>query len=96
MNINFEEFLQIVSSCQGDAFDVHEEISLGFSLMDKDKDGFITLKDLKQLCKDLKVDLQDDELDDMIYQADQDGDGKVSKEEFMNILMKTSLYTFQI
>ena len=79
-------------SCQGDSFDMHEEIIKGFSLMDKDKDGYITLNDLRTLCNELNLVLREEELDDMIFQADTDGDGKVSKEEFLQIMLKTSLY----
>jgi centrin-1 len=94
--INIDEFLQIVSSCQGDAFDFHEEITRGFSLMDKDKDGFISMQDLKTLCKEMDITLKDEELDDMIYEADSDGDGKVSKEEFVKMMLRTCLYSQQI
>ena len=79
-------------SCQGDSYDMHEEIIKGFSLMDKDKDGYITLKDLRTLCNELNLVLRQEELDDMILQADMDGNGKVSKEEFLQIMLKTSLY----
>ena len=52
---------------------------IGFSLMDKDKDGYITLKDLRTLCNELNLVLRQEELDDMILQADMDGNGKVSR-----------------
>ena len=60
--------------------------------MDKDKDCYITLKDLRTLCNEFNVVLREEELDDMIFQADTDGDGKVSKEEFVQMMLKTSLY----
>ena len=66
--------------------------AIGFSLMDKDKDGYITLKDLCTLCNELNFVLRQEELDDMILQADMDGNGKASKEEFLQIMLKTSLY----
>ena len=75
-----------------DSYDMHEEIIKGFSLMDKDKDGYITLKDLRTLCNELNLVLREEELDDMIVQADTDGEGKISKEEFVQIMLKTSLY----
>ena len=94
--VNIEEFFQIVSSCQGDSFDFHEEITKGFLLMDKDKDGFISLSDLRTLCKELDVALKDEELDDMIYEADLDGDGKVNQEEFVKMMLRTCLYNQQV
>ena len=92
IGVSFEDFLQIIVSCQGDSYDMHEEIIKGFSLMDKDKDGYITLKDLRTLCNELNLVLQEEELDDMIFHADMEGDGKVSKEEFVQMMLKTSLY----
>ncbi|EZG44370.1 putative centrin [Gregarina niphandrodes] len=48
--------------------------------------GFLTLSHLKQLCEELKEPIPDDELQRMIYEADQDGDGRVSFEDFMRIM----------
>jgi Ca2+-binding EF-hand superfamily protein len=36
--------------------------------------------------------MTDEELAEMIEEADRDGDGEISEEEFMRIMRKTSLY----
>ena len=36
--------------------------------------------------------MTDEELQEMIEEADRDGDGQVSEEEFMRMMKKTSLY----
>ena len=36
--------------------------------------------------------MTDEELQEMIDEADSDGDGEVSEEEFIRIMKKTSLY----
>ena len=36
--------------------------------------------------------MADEELQEMIEEADRDGDGQVSEEEFLRMMKKTSLY----
>ena len=36
--------------------------------------------------------MTDEELQEMIEEADRDGDGQVSEEEFLRMMKKTSLY----
>ena len=38
------------------------------------------------------VKLNDQELKEMIQEADKDGDSEVNEEEFVNIMMKTNLF----
>jgi Ca2+-binding EF-hand superfamily protein len=42
--------------------------------------------------KDLINSCTDEELQEMIDEADRDGDGEVSQEEFLRIMMKTNLF----
>lgn len=43
-NIDFEEFQQVIINKQGQSRDLHAEMSSGFHMMDKDGDGYISLK----------------------------------------------------
>lgn len=54
--------------------------------------GFITFKNLKRVAKELGENLTDEEIQEMIDEADRDGDGQVSEEEFFRIMKKTSLF----
>lgn len=71
---------------------VKDEISKVFSLLDLDKTGYITVENLRSVAKDLNEAITDEELQEMIAEADQDGDSKIDKLEFQNIMKKTSLY----
>jgi Ca2+-binding EF-hand superfamily protein len=51
-----------------------------FSLFDEEKTGYITIKNLKRVVKDLGENIDDSELQEMITKADLDNDGKVSEE----------------
>lgn len=44
------------------------------------------------MAKELGENLTDEEIQEMIDEADRDGDGQVSEEEFFRIMKKTSLF----
>jgi len=60
-----------------------------FCLFDDDATGKISFKNLKRVCKELGETLTDDELQEMIDEADRDGDGEINQEEFLRIMRKT-------
>jgi len=63
-----------------------------FKLFDDDGSGKITFRKLKRVAKDLGEELTDQELQDMIDEADRDGDGEVNEEEFLRMMKKTGLW----
>uniref|UniRef100_A0A8B9QYQ3 EF-hand domain-containing protein n=1 Tax=Anas platyrhynchos TaxID=8839 RepID=A0A8B9QYQ3_ANAPL len=76
----------------GSEKDSKEEILKAFRLFDDDGTGKISFKNLKRVAKELGENLTDEELQEMIDEADRDGDGEVSEQEFLRIMKKTSLY----
>ncbi|XP_031450249.1 caltractin-like isoform X1 [Phasianus colchicus] len=68
-----------------------EEILKGFKLFDYDGTGKISLEKLKLVATEVEEDITDEELQEMIDEADVDGDGKVDPEEFLRILTLTDL-----
>lgn len=71
---------------------LNDEISKVFNLLDLDKTGMITFNNLKSISKELNEEITDEELQEMINEADLDGDFQINKQEFYNIMKKTSLY----
>jgi len=63
-----------------------------FRLFDDDETGKISFKNLKRVAKELGENMTDDELQEMIDEADRDGDNEVNEEEFFRIMKKTSLF----
>lgn len=51
-----------------------------FSVFDKDGDGFISAEELRHVMSSLGEKLSDEELNEMIKEADVDGDGEVNFE----------------
>ncbi|XP_035720898.1 caltractin-like [Vespa mandarinia] len=89
--LSFEEFLNIMSVKMLEK-DPKEEILRAFRLFDDDETGKISFKNLKRVARELGENLTDEELQEMIDEADKDGDGEISQEEFMRIMRKTCLY----
>ena len=69
-----------------------EEIIKAFRLFDDDETGKISFKNLKRVAKELGENMTDEELQEMIDEADRDGDGEVNEAEFFRIMKKTSLF----
>ena len=88
--IDFNEFLDMMTAKMGER-DSREEILKAFRLFDDDETGKISFKNLKRVAKELGENMTDEELQEMIDEADRDGDSEVS-EEFFRIMKKTSLF----
>ncbi|NXU66839.1 CETN2 protein, partial [Horornis vulcanius] len=89
--ISFSDFLTVMSQKMAEK-DSKEEILKAFKLFDDDETGKISFKNLKRVAKELGENLTDEELQEMIDEADRDGDGEVNEQEFLRIMKKTSLY----
>jgi Ca2+-binding EF-hand superfamily protein len=72
--------------------DSKEEILKAFRLFDDDETGKISFKNLKRVAAELGEKISDEELREMIEEADRDGDGEINEEEFLRIMKKTNLY----
>lgn len=91
---DFAGFLEMVAKLQGISFDQHEEILQAFSYMDTDQDGFLSLGDLYKYSR--KAGLTKSDVREMLAEADKDGDGKISKEEYLTIMRQTNLFRIKI
>lgn len=89
--ISFADFLQVMTVKMAEK-DSNEEILKAFRLFDDDDTGKISFKNLKRVAKELGENLNDEELREMLDEADLDGDGEVNEEEFLRVMKKTSLY----
>jgi centrin-1 len=74
--INFDEFITIMQSKMGER-DSREEMVKAFRLFDDDETGKITFTKLKRVATELGENITDEELQEMIDEADRDGDGDV-------------------
>ena len=89
--IEFPDFMELMTGKISER-DPREEILKAFRLFDDDTTGKISLKNLKRVARELGETMNDDELQEMIDEADRDGDGEISEEEFIRIMKKTNLF----
>ncbi|VDD95596.1 unnamed protein product [Enterobius vermicularis] len=99
--IDFPEFLTMMARKMKDT-DSEEEIREAFrnilfctqiinspnlsKVFDKDGNGFISAAELRHVMTNLGEKLTDEEVDEMIREADIDGDGQVNYEEFVTMM----------
>ncbi|KAI8840898.1 centrin-1 [Chytridium lagenaria] len=88
--IDFNEFLELMTAKMAEK-DSREEILKAFRLFDDDETGKISFRNLKRVAKELGENLTDEELQEMIDEADRDGDGEINEDEFLRIMKKTGL-----
>lgn len=70
--------------------DSEEEIREAFRVFDKDGNGFISAAELRHVMTNLGEKLTDEEVDEMIREADIDGDGQVNYEGKYQQTIKTT------
>ncbi|OQR72310.1 caltractin-like [Tropilaelaps mercedesae] len=83
----FEEIIKI--RLREDPID---ETLKAFKLFDERNTGMISLEDLQRVAEELGANISEEELRQMIEEADSDGDGLVSEMEFLRIMKRTCLY----
>ena len=86
--IDFPEFLTMMARKMKDT-DSEEEILEAFKVFDKDGNGFISSAELKHVMTNLGEKLTDEEVDEMIREADVDGDRQINYEEFVKMMMSS-------
>merc|ERR1711869_189451 len=84
--IDFTEFLALMARKMKDT-DTEEELREAFKVFDRDNNGFISASELRHVMTNLGEKLTDEEVDEMIREADIDGDGQVNYQEFVKMLM---------
>merc|ERR1711927_132862 len=77
--IEFAEFLEMMTGKMGEKV---------FKLFDDDNTNKISFRNLARVAEELGENIDDGELQDMINQADRDGDGEINIDEFYRIMKK--------
>ncbi|XP_071079016.1 uncharacterized protein [Haliotis cracherodii] len=83
--IDFEEFLGMMAK-KMQSRDSEEEIKEAFKVFDKESKGYLTSDELRHIMTTMGEKLTHEDVDDMIREADLDGDGKIDYLEFSKML----------
>ena len=81
--INFAEFTKMMGKKMENS-DPVEDLREAFKIFDKNSDGKIDPNELKKVMVNIGEKLTDEEANEMIKEADVDGDGKVNYEGLYN------------
>ena len=84
--IDFKEFLGLMARKMRDA-DTEEELIEAFKVFDRDGNGLISGNELQHVMNSLGENISQDEVEEMIKEADLDGDGYINYEEFVKMIM---------
>ncbi|KFP30459.1 Calmodulin, striated muscle [Colius striatus] len=86
-SVDFGEFLALMARKMR-ASDSEEGIREAFRVFDKDGNGYISAAELRHVMTKLGEKLTDEEVDEMIKEADSNNDGQVNYEEFVRMMME--------
>jgi calmodulin len=80
--IDFHEFLVLLARKMR-----HAGADDELRVFDQDQNGFISRDELRHVLQNLGERLSDDELAEMLREADVDGDGQINYNEFAKVMM---------
>jgi calmodulin len=85
--LDFPEFLPMMARKMMDR-DSKGEIRETFKVFDRDNNDYISSAELRHVMASIGEKLADDEVDEMIREADRDGDGRIDYQEFVQLVMQ--------
>ena len=86
-NIEFLEFVDLMTTkLVKKRKETNVDLERAFSILDKSKKGFILCEKMNKIVTTLGEKLSVDEADELIKDLDQNKDGKITNEEFMNTM----------
>eukprot|EP00802_Teleaulax_amphioxeia_P011180 Tamp_11210.p2 GENE.Tamp_11210~~Tamp_11210.p2 ORF type:complete len:216 (-),score=49.12 Tamp_11210:71-718(-) len=84
-SVDYDEFVQLMTVKMASRDSKHEILKV-FKLFDDDHTGKISFSNLKRVIHMVGERLTDDEIQEMIDEADRDGDGELGEEEFYRVM----------
>ncbi|KFU91634.1 Calmodulin [Chaetura pelagica] len=85
--VDFPEFLSLLARKRREP-EGEEEIREAFQVFDKEGSGWVSVEELRHVLTHLGEKLTEQEVDEMLREADGDGDGRVKYEEFVRVMME--------
>lgn len=86
-SVAFDDFCEMLATRMSEKGS-KEEVMKIFKLFDDDNTGKISFRNLKRVAQELGESLTDEELQEMIDEADRNGDGLLDFDEFYRVMRK--------
>eukprot|EP00949_MAST-11_sp_MAST-11-sp1_P002864 g2864.t1 len=86
-SIEFDEFVELMTG-RMNSRDSREEVRKVFELFADEGSDFITFRNLKRVITDLGEEIPEEEIMEMIDEADRSGDGRINFEDFYRVMKK--------
>ncbi|VUZ44468.1 unnamed protein product [Hymenolepis diminuta] len=85
--IAFDEFVECFGAKELTSTPDAATLQETFRVFDKDNDGYITSAELQTVLQQMGVEVTGSEAADILAEADRDGDGRVTFEEFKKMIL---------
>ncbi|KHN72004.1 Caltractin [Toxocara canis] len=89
--VGVDELIELLANKMEERSGV-SEMRAAFQLFDSESKGFISIDDLRKVANELSETVDDEQLLEMINEADSCQSGHVSEADFCAVMKKTSLY----
>ena len=89
--IDFEEFVTLMNRRSKET-DTEEVIINAFKVFDIEGNGLLSITDMRHIMINMTENVNEDELDEILINADTDGDGFIKYEEFIRMLLTKDNY----
>lgn len=89
-SVEFDEFVKVMSKIYERKF-TDNEMRRAFRCFDSDQSGYITVDELREVLSRLNHDVSEYRISTVLCEIDTDQDGKISYEEFVNMLQDFEL-----
>ena len=89
--LKFDDFMDVMIEKNVEK-DPETEMRKAFKVLCEEGTDKITLKSLSKICADLGEKISEEELQEMITEADKDQDEEVGEEDFVKIMQKTGMF----
>jgi Ca2+-binding EF-hand superfamily protein len=87
--IDFQNFAELIHSKMAEREQI-DQLQMAFDMLDDDHTGKISFKNLKKVAKELGENLTEQEIHEMINEADTDNDGEICFDEFVALVRTAS------
>ena len=89
--LKYNDFLNVMIDNDEDKVP-ENEMKKAFKILCEEGTDKITLKSLSKICTDLGEKIGEEELQEMIIEADKDQDEEVGEDDFLKIMQKTGMF----